>query len=254
MIDVHSLHLQQAWLPLVKFGQPLSFLRHLSLENREESIESHLPGPDYKDTFNFLSPHYLPSLDSLNITRIFLNSPTFLDPFLKIAPQLRCLFLAPLDQRHVNDFLRDQRVDIILPTPLLSACSSLKHLALCHASYSALDSIPFNSYAAYLPSSLRTLILEPKEFRKLREAFSSTLPPNLASLQDIVICPAEDFFESSSDVSVQWAKQVGVNWRLASEYSYWVDDDMIYDRVPYEMTQDEVKAMEVWNDLKERLD
>lgn len=204
--------------------------------------------------FEFLSPHYLPCLDSLNITRIFLNSPTFLNSFLRIAPQLQCLFLAPLDQRHVSPFRSDYTVDIIIPPTLLAACVSLKHLALYHASYSALDSIPFNSYAAYLPSSLRTLLLEPKEFRKLREAFPSSLPLNVANLQDIIVCPAENFFESSSDASIEWAKQVGVNWRLAFEYTYWVDDEMISDRVQYEMTQDEVRAMEVWNDLKERLD
>ena len=208
------------------------------------------------DMFEFLSPEYLPSLDSLNITRIFLNSPTFLNPFLRIAPQLRYLFLAPLDQRHVNTFLQvpDYIVDSTLPTTLLAACISLKHLALIHA-FSIHSEIPFDLYAPHLPANLQTLVLDFKEFNSLRTALPCSLPPNLSNLRDIILYPATNFYECYGELSgADWAKQFGVKWRLASEYSNWIDGEMSYDRAQYDMTQNEVNDMEVWNDLKDWLD
>lgn len=64
-----------------------------------------------------------------------------------------------------------------------------------------------------------------------------------------------NFYECYGEISgADWAKQVGVKWRLASEYSTWIDGEISYDCVQYVTTENEANQKELWNDLKDRLD
>lgn len=246
MLDLRSLYLQDFFLPLVEFGRPLSFLRHLSLDR-----PTHYRNRDHHTSFQFLSPLYLPKLESLNLHQIYLSSPGFLDSFLTCAPQIRSLFLAPLDYPLGSHHQPELSSAVnTLPPELLSACTSLQHLGLYNISRG--NCVEFNPFLEHLSPSLRTLFLHPSDFLHLQEtdAFSwEGLPPNLSTLKQIIIHPNEGFFPEEEEEIQCWARQVGVKCRFALKYaSNWVSKELHHN---FERWEGEVTAVEVWNDLRE---
>lgn len=245
MTDLRSLHLQSFFLPLVKFGHPLSSLRHLSL-----NCSTHYDSENDYPSFQFLSPRYLPNLESLTLQKIYLSSPKFLQSFLTCAPQLRYLFLAPRDSPPgIGDVIWNISSIDALPSGLLSACTSLRHLGLYNLSEGLYH---FNPFLEYLPPSLRTLFVEPCTFAYLQETAVSNwkgLPPNLPNLQQIIVHPGDGIFVDKIDNEEikRWAHKAGIDLRFASEYAWnWLWNELYYSDVGW---NSRISAVEIWNDL-----
>lgn len=247
LTGLRCLNLRHSFLPLVELRRPLAFLRHLTLEGPENRKAS------YDACFKFLSPRYLPCLASLNLIRIYLNSPAFLKPFLTCAFRLKYLYLNPMTDQ---DFSRKGQPNLMrmayeaLPSTLLSACTSLHHLAINSDGCFYLDPTDRYSHLNFLPKALQTLLIDHKELQHLHKLYPESLPPSLSHLRQIFVCPPEPYDPVILYGLQCWAEQVGVNERRLSEYPR--DWETYVGRYRYNLEND-AAVVEVWNDLRESL-